>query len=120
VTDLVAKHLKALQRVKEVGVAVTFTRFEQSYDPEADTFGARTDTSVPGWCVEDIGSRQVVGDVTSRTEESTIKLLFVPDTYGGMPLTGDRVTWAGETRTVKSVDPIRPAGVALAAHVEVV
>lgn len=119
-TDLRAKHQKALQRVKKVGLSIYFTRFDKDYDPASDTYGEPEEVRTLGWAVELMESETSVADKTTATEEEVIVLLFVPVTYGDLPRPNANVTWAGSKRTVRKVEPIRPAGQSLAAKVHVV
>lgn len=115
-----AEHASAYTDVLAAGVAVTFTRRGTgTYDATTDTWsGGGADTTVLG------AALQVKPDVLQYQALSLVvgeapTLTFVPATYGQLPALNDKVTWAGDVYTVKSVQPIDPDGVAIMAKVVV-
>lgn len=112
-------HKGALADVAASGAAVTFTRRNPgTHNPLTETFTTSGTTSVAGRAIKTRSNpRQYEALKLVQTEALT--LFFVPTTYGDMPTPGMQCTWAGQTHTVRDVDPVAPDGTVIAARVVV-
>lgn len=105
-----------LRTAKGKGAAVSFSSTtEANYDETSDTNPDDTTTVVNGFAVETMGDPEEYAAL-GLTVSSPVTLLFVPNTVGQIPAIGSVATWAGQARTVRSVQAIRPAGQALGAR----
>lgn len=118
-SDYSVDHASTLLDVADAGAAVTFSYTTAgTYDPLTDTTSGAEAATVTGSAIESKSSPiryQALGLVQSEAPT----LFFVPDTYGEIPPLGATVTWGGIDYTVKDVDPLAPAGVAIAASIVV-
>ena len=92
-----------------------------AYDPETETWGAPTTTTVTGAAIRVRGVPETYRAPT-LIESQAPTLLFTPTTYGELPALGDTVTWppvGGTTYTVRDINPIAPDGVAIMARIVV-
>jgi len=105
--------------VGTAGASVTFTLAGQgTYDPLTDTTTPGADVVITGAAVR-VKGNPIVYQRLSLIEGEAPTLFFTPDNYGDVPALDAVVTWGGIDYTVKSVDPIAPDGVAIAARVVV-
>ena len=113
-------HAFALAEVTANGAPVTFTRTAEGYDPATDLVTPTTST-VSGQAIQvrmggmAIERFRALGLVI----EDAKRLLFAPATFGQTPVTGDRVTWAGEAFTVRDVETVSPDSTTILAYVTV-
>ena len=117
--DYLATHAQALATVKAKGAAVTFSTYTPGigYDPATDTYAtAPAMVSVSGFAVE-AGKNPILYQALLLVLAENPTLFFVPTTYDTLPLLGASVTWGGINYTVKSVDPLAPDGLSIAATV---
>lgn len=110
------EHEGALEDVREAGAHVTFEASAAEYDAETDTGGAVEVSSVSGFAFQTRGN-PIRYQALGLIESSAPTLLFIPETYGELPVLGSSVTWAGAVHTVKSINPIAPDGTAIGAKV---
>lgn len=105
--------------VQKFGQPVTFTRtVSGAHEPETETFGAPTETTISGYALRARGDKDTyirLGLVYAKHPT----LVFAPseDDEGELPESGDTVVWAGKTYTVKEVGPVAPDGTAIMARV---
>lgn len=117
--DYVAKHARALEKLEEAGVAVSFrVSTPGEYNELTDEIGEPTITSVDGRAVE-IPADPEEYEARNLILSQTITLFFVPTVMGELPDQHSTVAWAGSLRTVSALIPIRPAEVVIAAKVMV-
>lgn len=102
--DYVAKHTKALQKVRDNGAPVTFS---QPYPATGNITGQAVE--LPG-DPEEYQALELIG-------QEPITLFFVPDVFGDSPALRSVVPWAGKDRVVARIFPIRPDGTMIAARV---
>lgn len=113
-------HAFALAEVTANGKPVTFTRTAEGYNPATDLVTPSA-TTVSGHAVQ----IRMGGGVLERFRtlglvlEDSKRLLFAPTTFGATPVAGDRVTWAGESFTVRDVETVSPDGTTILAYVTV-
>lgn len=115
----VTRHDATLGAVLAQGASITFTNPQT-----AATYQSATDTpnspaiqaTVAGVAMQDPGDQQAYVPNTVKQGE-TLKLLFVPSTYGEFPQPGATAAWAGNDYSLASLEAIAPDGVALGAHV---
>lgn len=112
------EHASALADVRANGAAVTFTHATSTYNPTTGVDVAGTPTTISGYALRVSGSPDTYR-ARSLIPSTSPTLFFVPSTYGDVPEEGDTVVWAGETLTVKDIDPFEPDGVAIFAYVVV-
>lgn len=114
-----AEHASAVASLGENGAAVTFTHTAAgTHDAATETFGSPTVSSVTGYAIEVASSSEELSYAAGEmTVERLVTLLFAASTYGDLPALGSEVTWAGETRIVFAVRPLRPDGTTIIARV---
>ena len=99
-------------------MATTFTRKTQTLDPETGVMKT-VETTVTGAAFRQMrGDPHVYAELGLSLTENP-QLFFTPTTYGEVPKPGDEVTWptGGTVYKVKSVNPLAPDGVVIAAKV---
>ena len=99
--------------------AITFSRVDDTYDPETGLSTAEATTTVVGQATEADASPKTYEDlglVVSRSKT----LLFTPDTAAEVPELGSSCTWGGLDYTVRDVLPIALTGSTTASIAEVV
>lgn len=109
------QHASALRAVMQKGASMPLTRATASdYDAESDTLIRVATATLSGYAVEVPGNPstyQAMGLVQSEAPS----VFWVPVTYGDVPKPGDTAPCRGVTMTVKSVTPLSPDGVVIAA-----
>jgi hypothetical protein len=110
-------HAFALAEIAANGQPVTFTSTSEGYDPATDLVTPTTAT-VAGQAIQVRPSYErwralglIVDDVR--------RLLFAPTTFNARPGVGDRVQWAGDTLTVRDIEPVSPDGNTIVCYVTV-
>ncbi len=99
----------------------TFTRTAVTYDETLDSSTAST-TSITGSAIQ-VRGRPETYRALSLIESQAPTLLFTPTDYdlhaGSSEFVkpGDTVSWAGQTFTVKDVNPVAPDGVVIVARI---
>jgi hypothetical protein len=112
--DYVAKHAKALQKLRDDGAPVAFSKMTPGvYDPLTNEETDPVANVVAGRAVE------IPGDLEEYREfelipSQTKTLLFVPTEMGATPEIDSTVFWANELWTVKQHLPIQPTGILIA------
>ncbi len=109
-------HAGALADLAADGVAVTFTAHGGTHSPSTGTVSAPTTTTVTGAAVQVTPDRRQFAAL-NLVEGRTVALLFAPTTFGSLPVLGASFSFGGETFTVRSVEPLAPAGTAIAATI---
>lgn len=116
-TKYAADHAGALADLAADGVAVSFAyTVAGPYTPDTDTAGAATTTTVTGSAVQVTPDRRQFAAL-NLVEGRTVALFFAPTTFGSLPVLGSTFSFGGETFVVRSVDPLAPAGTAIAATI---
>lgn len=122
-SDYSAQHAAALAALQAKGAAVSFVKVEQgTHNPETETYGEPTLTSVDGWAIEvksDQAENQNIA-ADGLVLRQPVTLLFAANTFGEVPAIGSTGSWAGTQRTVHLVRPLRPDGTAIISRVLVV
>ena len=117
---------RTLAAVRRMGAPITFS-FQQgdgTYLADIDFESYVGPVTVSGHAVRDDTTARLGGAPMAQagaTEEvsEAPTLFFAPTTPGQVPVIGMLCPWAGHTYRVTSVDPVAPAGVAIAARVGV-
>lgn len=110
-------HADALADVTEAGTAVTFSLTSPgTYDATTETYSGGSTTSCAGYAVEMEGDPKEYADLITQNPAT---LFFTPSTFGDLPLIDSVGTWAGLSRTVKRIFPLRPDGTVIAARLVV-
>jgi hypothetical protein len=113
-----ATHGRALRTVTKKGTAVTFTLTTPgTYDETTDTWSTPVTDTCAGYAVEMEGDPKEYADLITQNPAT---LFFTPSTFGDLPALDSVGTWAGASRTVKRIFPLRPDGTVIAARVIVV
>jgi hypothetical protein len=111
------EHARALASMQRRGAQITFPATSGTYDGATGTWSEEGGAAeVSGWAVEKPLEPEEYQELKQITKNPVL-LVFVPTTYGERPVMGQRPMWAGRSRTVAGVLPIRPAEEALAARV---
>lgn len=104
----------ALEDVAAAGAAIAFTLTRTPQDDATGAAGVPVITSVTGYAIGTAGDPRVYRDL-NLTEAEAPTVFFVPSTIGQVPALGAACTWGGVPYVVKSVKPLWPDGVAIAA-----
>ena len=108
---------RALSTLARKGAAVTFTlQSAGTYDETTDTYSGASTATVTGYAIEDEGD-PIEYQRLELIQQSPATLLFGPSMAGEIPPLGSVVTWAGTSKTVFAVAPIRPDGTCIVAEV---
>ncbi len=110
------EHASAVQDLKDVGAAVTFTDTTATHDPTTGTFTSPTSSTVSGYAMKKRSDPKRY-EALGLSEQDIQTLLFVPNTYGDTPSLGSTVSWMSRTYTIRDVDPLAPDGTAILAEV---
>lgn len=106
-------HASALADVTEAGAAVTWSKTTPgTYTEATDSWSTPVTTSCAGSAVEDEGDEQMYRDL-ELIQSNPITLFFTPTTFGDLPTLDMTGTWAGATRSIKKIKPLRPDGTAI-------
>lgn len=113
-----ATHTRASRTMAKKGAAVTWSLTTPgTYDSETDTYTTPVTDGCSGSAVEMDGDPAEYADLIALNPST---LFFTPTTYGDLPVLESTGTWAGATKTVKKIFPLRPDGTVIAARLVVV
>ncbi len=113
-------HARARRTVGRKGAAVTWSETTPgTHSPSTGTFTTPVTTSCAGSAVEDDGDPQEYRDL-ELIQQNPATLFFTPTTYGQLPTLDMTGTWAGTTKTIKKIRPLRPDGTVIGAWLVVV
>lgn len=119
-SDYSADHASALIDVQNAGASVTWSKTTPgTYDAETDTYTDPVTTTCAGSAVEEVGD-DAEYQALELIASSPITLFFTPTTYGDLPSLDMTGTWAGATRSIKRIRPLRPGGTVIGAWLVVV
>lgn len=112
-----ADHADALATVQEDGVAVGFMGEEPgALNEGTGEFGPSVLTTMPGFAIRKQGDPEQYQALELDPNDSPT-LFWVPTTYGDTPKLGMRCLFSGGSYSVRSVEPLAPDGVTIAANV---
>lgn len=113
-----AEWADALADVLEAGAPIVFKGTTSTLDEATGRSTAPQTVIVAGQALQKRGDPEQYA-LLGLSPSQAVLLLFIPNIYGAMPALGLSADWAGQTYSVKDVDPIKLDGVALGAFIVV-
>lgn len=119
-TQYARTHASALAKVQAKGGAADFTVTTAGTEDANGQRSGDVTTTTPGFATEDYDT----GNLSAYEQQklvsvTTLRLFWVPTTYGQVPPKNAKVLWGGQTYTVVSSDPYSPDGTPIFAYVVV-